>query len=217
MYKLFYIIFSCISILTACESGPDEKALKQEAEINLIKEAFTKYKAAVLSQKGYDAVKCLNQKTIDYYDDILNKIKFANKEEISALSSVDQMQILAIRHIYPKETISTLTGLTLYASTVTEGLMKGDALKTINIGHVATKGNKAKGQMVTNGEKTSIYFDFSKEDNQWKIDISTTFIMTSMHLNNEAKKSKLSTIDYLLHILKLTEKEKVDIFEPLKI
>lgn len=218
MNKLFYILFVSAVLLFACESEVDEKAIAQQnAEIKLVKETFSKYKTAVLSQKGYDAVTCLNQKTIDYYDDILNEIQFATKEEINNMSGADQMQVIAIRHLFSKEDIFSLTGLTLYASTITDGLMKGDNLKTMGIGQVAIKGKRAKAQMVKDGVKTPIFFDFSKEEGQWKIDVTTTLIMTSKHLDAQANEAGLSRLDFLFNMLQMTEEEKVEIFEPLKV
>lgn len=220
MYKSFYVLLLSLFVLNACDNGAEEKMLQQKAlraEIKLVKAAFAKYQTAVLSQDGYEAMKCLNQKTIDFYDDLLDKVRYATQEEIEMLSDADQMQVLAIRRFFTKELIFDLTGITLYATCVREGLNDTQYLKTMSIGQVATKGNKAKAQMINNGKKTPIFFDFSKEENQWKIDITTTLIMTSKYLEMEAKKVDLSTRDYILEkILQLSDEEKVEIFKPLR-
>lgn len=219
MYKSFYALLLSLFILNACDNGVEEKMLQQKAlqeEIQLVKAAFTKYQMAVLSQDGYEAMKCLNQKTIDFYDDILDKVRYASKTDIKLLSDADKMQVLAVRRFFTEELIFDLTGITLCAASIREGLFSTQHLKAMSIGRVATKQNKAKAQMILDGKQTPIFFDFSKEDNEWKIDLTTTFIITSKYLENEAKKLDLSTSDYILEILQLSDEEKVSIFEPLR-
>ncbi len=210
------LILLSTSLLIGCnyappvEEKPDHTAAKKE-----IRAAFNQYKSAILSQDGAKTVEYITKNTVDYFEGILDKVKFAEKETILDLSLADQSQILLIRRFFPKEEILGFDGKRLYAATINEGLT-GEPLKTMSIGLVAVKGDKGKAQMVLDGTKTAVFFDFLKEDKQWKLDITTTLVMTTKSIQLQAREANLAVTAYLLDMLQLEGKDRELIWEPLE-
>jgi hypothetical protein len=217
MYKLLSLIVLSIALLIGCNEAPtppkkpDHSSAKKE-----IRTTFNQYKSAILAQEGAKAVPCISKSTVNYFEGILEQVKFSDKEGILSLSIADQTQILLIRRFFSKEEISSFDAEQLYATMIDQGFM-GEQIETMSIGLVAIKGNKGKAQMVLGGAKTDIFFDFIKENEQWKIDITTTLIMTTKSIEAQAKANKVSTTQYLLDMLQLSEEEREEIWKPLDI
>jgi hypothetical protein len=218
MYKLLILAFLSIPLLIGCndatstEKKPDYTVAKKE-----IRAAFNNYKSSILSKDGAKTIQYISENTVDYFEDILDKVKFADKETILGLSTADQTQILIIRRFFSKEDIFSFDGKSLYATSIDQELMGGQ-LNALTIGLVAVKGDKGKAQMVVDGTKTSIFFDFLKEDKEWKIDITTTLIMTTRLIEMEAKEASVSITQYLIDMLQLKgEKEREQIWKPLEV
>lgn len=216
MYKLFSLIFLAIVLIGCNETPtssqkPDHTSAKKE-----IRTAFKQYQSAILSQEGAKAIPCITKSTLEYFEGILDQVKFAEKEAILGASIADQTQILITRRLFSKKEIFSFDAEQLYATMIDKGFM-GEYIKTLSIGLVAVKGDKGKAQMVLNGEKTAIFFDFAKENKQWKIDITTTLIMTTKFIEGQARKANISTTQYLLDMLQLNEEEAEQIWKPLEL
>lgn len=216
MYKslLRFTLLSILLLIGCNDSPPPPKKPDHTAAKKEVRAAFNNYKNAVLAQEGAKVIQYITKNTLDYFEGILEKIKFADKETILGSSLADQTQILILRRFFSKEEIFGFDGAKLYAASIDQGLM-GAQLEKMSIGLVAIKGDKGKAQMVLDGTKTAIFFDFLKEGKQWKIDITTTLIMTTRSVETQARKAGLSTTQYLVDMLQLNESEKEQIWEPL--
>lgn len=200
------VLFSCNNSTPATDNSPSKAVI----------DAFNTYKAAVLQQDGGTAVSYLSANSIEYYNLLLQNILEAEKATVQQLSSGSMLQVLAFRHLFLKEELLSFDGKTLYQAMVERQLLEEEQLANTTLGKVAVKGNKAKGQMVLSGEASPIFFDFQKEDTGWKIDVTTTIIMTSRSIENAAKKAGLSVPDYLENLMQLSEEEQRLIWTPLR-
>ena len=215
MYKTLILACLSISFLIGCnDAPPPKKKADHTAAKKEIRAAFNNYKNATLSKEGTKTTQYITKSTLVYFENILEKVKFADKETILGSSIADQTQILIIRRFFSKEEVLSFDGKAVYAATIDKGLM-GEQLKTMSIGLVLIKGGKGKAQMILDGTKTAVFFDFLKEDKQWKLDITTTLVLTTKSIEAQAEEAKISTTEFLLEMLQLNAKEREQIWEPL--
>jgi TonB family protein len=185
-------------------------------EVPKIKESFENYKAAILNDKGKEAIKFVSSQTISYYNFILNQIKFADSTEISALDFIHKMTILSVRHRASKKQIRSFDGKKLLIFAIDEGMVGKASVLDNTIGNVTIEGDVAKGQFVTNGKETPLYFHFHKEDEAWKIDLTSIFPSAKLAFDQIIEDSGMEENDYLLLILEMVsgKKPKMTIWQP---
>lgn len=213
MFRLFLGYSLLVGVLFSCTT---ETTTVDDRASTAIKSVFNAYKTAVLSQDGEVAVTYLSSNSVDYYDMLIQNIVEADKATIQQLSSGAMLQVLAYRHLFLKEELLSFDGKTLFQGMVERQLFGNEELATLSVGQVAVKGNKAKGQMVVNGQDSPIFFDFQKETTGWKIDVTTTVVITTKNVEEEAKKANLPVHAYLEALMQLSPLEKETIWEPLK-
>lgn len=177
---------------------------------------FDQYKEAVATENGRVAVHCISSNSITYYEQVLDHVLHANKEKLLSLPSGDLMQVLALRRAFPKTLLITLDGRKLYQTMIEHKFTEEEQLAQTTLGYIAFRDNEAKAQMILRGKPSSVFFYFVKEDDQWKLDLTTTVEMTSTFVENKARDSQLSVPDFLEAIMQLSEEEKILIWQPLK-
>lgn len=209
-----FLIFILVHIvLFSCFNEPAPPSVEER---HAVKKAFNAYKTAVLEHDGMLAVTYLSSNSIEYYDDIMEAVIYGTKETLQSLSSGDLMQVLVLRRLFTKEELLSFDGKNLYQTMVDRQLMQEKELAQITLGEVATKGRKAKGQAILEGQPSPIFFDFQKESTDWKLDITTTIIITTTMVEQEAKKAGLSVPEYLENVMQLSEEEERLIWTPLR-
>ena len=212
------ILILPLILLLSCEAEPlpnTNPTVNPIAQKEKVKEAFQQYKAAVLSQDGPAAAKQLSSNSIVYYDELLSKVLHGTEAEVKALSSGDMMQVVALRYFFPKEDLKSYDGRQLYEAMIANKFTEERQLARTDLGKIAVKGNKAKGQMVVNGQPSPIFFDFKKEQGAWKLDLTTTVIMTTKFVEQQAQAAQLTVPEYLEQTMNLSEEEKKSIWQPL--
>lgn len=213
-----FLLLSLSLLFLACSSDPipnSSPTASPVAEKEKVKEAFQQYKAAVLSQDGVAAAQQLSSNSIGYYDELLSQVLHSTEEEVKALSSGDMVQVLALRYFFSKEELMSYDGRQLYETMIAKKFTEDRQLAKTTLGKIAVKGDKAKGQMVVNGEASPIFFDFKKEQEAWKLDLTTTVIMTTKFVEQQARAAQLSVPEYLEETMQLAAEEKEKIWQPL--
>lgn len=203
------------SILFACNGEPTIVIPKGPSNKILVIASFNAYKKAVALQDGQAATQQLSSNSMRYYDQVLDNVLHANKEKLTRLSSGDMMQVLSLRLFFQKEQLLEYNGTQLFQAMVDNGFTEKDQLAKTTIGKVAVKGKNAKGQMVLEGKASPIFFDFRKEEGVWKLDMTTTVIMTTKYVDRQAKAAQLSIPVFLETAMQLNEEQKKNIWQPL--
>lgn len=212
------VIFLLSLFLLACGSEPlasNNPTANPALEKEQVKASFQQYKKAVLNQDGPAAAQQLSSNSIIYYDEVLSKVLHGTEQEVKALSSGDMMQVVALRYFFPKEELMGYDGRQLYEAMIANKFTEDRQLARTDLGKIAVKGNKAKGQMVINGQPSPIFFDFKKEQGAWKLDLTTTVIMTTKFVEQQAQAAQLTVPEYLEQTMQLSEEEKKSIWQPL--
>ncbi len=173
----------------------------QNLEVESIKKSFDSYKNAILNDKGKEAVKYVDSKTIKYYSEILELIKSADSTKIESLSITDKLMVLIIRHRTTKKEILSFDGKMLLIYSIDKGMVGKQGAANNTIGEVTIEDNFAKGQLVVRGEVTPVYYHFNKESEQWGIDLTALFELSDMVFKSFIKDSQLSDNDFIFSIL----------------
>lgn len=187
-------------------------------ESELVKNSFNNYKKSILEGQGKEAIRYVNSKTIDYYDNELDLAINGDSSTISQLGVMDKLTVFIARHRIPKKDLVDMTGKDFFIYAVDNGMIGKNSVITTQIGDVNVEGNFANGQMISNGQKTPLYFQFSKENNEWKVDLTSIFPPTNMALTKMLSDQGLSDNDFIFQTLESLTGRKVakDIWRPLK-
>ena len=201
------IILTCLASVAFAQNEKDA-----------VKKCFDNYKKSILEGQGKEAIKYVDRKTTDYYDKELNLALTGDSSTIDELGLLDKLTVLIARHRIPKKDLLQMTGKTFFIYAVDNGMIGKNSVITIQIGDVNVEGNFANGQMVSNGQKTPLYFQFNKEDNEWKVDLTSIFPQSNMALNQMLLDQGLTHNQFIFQTLESLTGRKVtgDIWKPLK-
>lgn len=138
----------------------------QKNEEEQVRKAFDGYKAAILNDKGEDALKYVDSRTIKYYGDIIGLVKTADSTKINTLSILDKLMVFSVRHRTAKSDILSFDGKALFVYAIKCGMVGKNSVTNLAVGEVIIENEFAKGQLIVNGQKAPFYFHFYKEEGQ---------------------------------------------------
>lgn len=166
-----------------------------------VKKSFDAYKSALLKDKGEEAVKYVDSRTIQYYGNMLEHVKNADSSTVETLSILDKLMVLAIRHRTSKSDILSFEGTSLLVYAITSGMVGKNSVANNSIGEVLIEQDFAKAQLIANGQKAPFYFHFYNEDDLWKIDLTALFPISTVAFQKMADDSGENENDFLFAIL----------------
>jgi hypothetical protein len=200
MTKTINILVLLLFLTTSCNGRKKEE--------KLVREAFDNYKSAILNDKGEEAVKFVDSRTIKYYSDILELVKNADSTQVTSLSLLDKLTVFSIRHRTPKEDILSFDGKGLLVYAIKSGMVGKNSVANNSIGEITIDNNFAKGQFIANGQKAPFYFHFYKEEGQWKIDLTSIFSVSTMAFKKMVDDSGQNENEYLFSLLEMLTGKK---------
>lgn len=210
--KRTIITFTLVSALTISVFG-------QKSEEELVRKAFDNYKTSILKDKGEEAVKNVDSRTIIYYNNILDLVKNADSAKVETLSILDKLMVFSIRHRTTKEDILSFDGKTLLIYAIKSGMVGKNSVANCSIGDVTTDSNFARGQFIANGQKAPFFFHFYMEEEQWKIDLTSIFQISTEAFQKMANDSEKNVNEYLFSLLEMITGKMPghQIWQPVKI
>ncbi|MBO9613031.1 MAG: hypothetical protein J7619_10070 [Dyadobacter sp.] len=176
----------------------------QQTEEKQVRKTFEDYKSAILNDKGEEAAGLVDTKTINYYGDILEKVKTADSLKVDGLSLMDKLMVLIVRHRIPKEEIMTTNGRQLLVTAIKMGMVGKSSVINNEVGVVKVNGNFASGELLVRGQKTPLAFEFNKENGAWKLDLTAAFPAAQAAFQHLVKESGQPENEYLLSLVELS-------------
>jgi hypothetical protein len=182
-----------------------------------VQQSFENYKSAILNDRGEDAVKYVDSRTIKYYGDILEIVITADSSKVETLPFLDKLMVFSIRHRMLKEDILSFDGKSLLVYAIKSGMVGKNNVINNSIGDVIINNDFAKGQFIVSGQKTPFYFNFYKEEGQWKTDLTSLFPVTNLAFNKMVDESGENQNDYLFSLLETVTGRKpgAEIWQPI--
>lgn len=196
IYRLNILVISLILVFGHSSFG-------QKNDIKSVKQSFEKYKSAILSDKGEEAVAYVDSRTVDYYSYVLELVLGADSAKVEALSVFDKLMVFSIRHRVSKEEILNFNGKSLLVYAIKSGMVGKNSVNNGSIGDVTIEGDFAKGQLVANGQKSPYFFHFYKEEGHWKIDLTSLFPVARSAFQKMVEDREQSPNEYLFSLLEL--------------
>jgi hypothetical protein len=201
MKKISHVLILLLFVTSAC--------FAQKKEQQAVIQAFENYKSSILEDRGEEAVKYVDSRTIEYYGDILELVKTADSTKISSLSLLDKLMVFSVRHRTSKENILSFDGKQLLVYAIKSGMVGKSSVANNSLGDVLVDNDFAKAQFVNNGKATPFYFHFYKEQQQWKMDLTSIFDISNMAFSKVREQSGQAENEYLFTLLEMITGKKV--------
>jgi len=181
-------------------------------------ECYEKYKAAILNDRGIEAIKYIDSKTIDYYSDILDKALYADKDEVTKESLVNKLAILRIRHEIPLVDLRNMNGSSLVVYSINNAWVGKNAIIGLSVRNIKIESDFATANVYKDNKNIGLKYRFYNEEGQWKFN----FIFM-LELSNLIMKQQLNNLgyenedDFIFDMLEAVSGKKVteEIFNPL--
>lgn len=180
----------------------------KKTEEELVRESFDKYKSSILNDQGTNAIKYVDSRTINYYSEMLDKTKHADSVEVNSMGILDKLMVFAIRHRASKDDILSFDGKGLLVYAIKSGMVGKNSVASNTVGDISIDGKFAKGQLITNGQKTPLYFHFYKEKSVWKLDLTSLFPAGAIAFKKMQEGSGMNENEYLFMLLEMITGKK---------
>jgi len=170
----------------------------------LVGQSFEAYKSAILNDKGEQAVKYVDSLTIAYYSKLLEIVKYGDSITVDALPILGKIIVLTVRAQVAKNKIISLDGKGLFVFAIKNGMISKSSVSTLTVGDVAVDSGFAKMQIVHNGKVSPLYLYFHKEQNQWKVDLTSLFPSFSPIMKKQVSESGKTENDFCIWTIEST-------------
>lgn len=188
-----YLLFS-LFIITSCSSSTEHDEKK-------IRDLFEEYRFSLIDKDGKAVVKCVDKKTVAYYDHLAELIRTADSTTVSDQTILDKVCILSTRHRATKEQISTFDGRSLLEFVVEIELIDSAGAANLDIGMISVRGDSARGQIVHDGQGLTNSFLYYKEHGRWKIDLTSLFPSTEKTMSDAITGIEGKSEDQVINML----------------
>ncbi|TAE51723.1 MAG: hypothetical protein EAZ89_09710 [Bacteroidetes bacterium] len=210
MEKRFTILFAALLLCVVCFAQPKEE--------KAVRKSFEQYKKALLDENGAKAALWVDRQTIGYYQQVLLWVKEADSAQTDALPLLDKLMVFSVRHRTPHEDILSFDAKALFAYAVEKGMVGKGSVAGNSLGTLRIQNDQAEGQLISQGNPTSFYFTFHKEEGRWKLNLTRIFPLAEPALRQSVTDSEMEENAYFFYILELLTGEKPgpDIWQPVK-
>lgn len=182
----------------------------QTSEESSVRATFSRYKSAILHDNPDGALDYVDSRTIAYYDKVLNLVKNAGEAQVKSLPLLDKLMVLTVRHKIDREKLLSFDGKTLLEEVIRTGLLGKNSVANLSVGEVIVENEFARGQLQTNGSNVPGFFHFYREEEKWKIDLTSIFPATSEAIRQVVAESGQDENEFLLSMIESASGKKPD-------
>lgn len=188
----------------------------QVSDEDMVRKTFNEYKTAILNDDAQKALYAVDSRTTKYYTDILHDVKTADSVKISSMSLIDRLTILILRAKASKSEIAEMKDTDAFIYAIKNGMVGKNSVMNNSVGEVSIDGSFAKGRLIAEGQQTSFYFNFYKEEGVWKLDLTALFSISNHTFKKMAEESETDENTFLFEILESLSGKKItsEIWEP---
>jgi hypothetical protein len=204
---LVALIFTSQSVLSA--SGP-------QSEEELIRQAFVTYKGAILQQQGQAAVRVVNKATVQYYARMKALALEGEEKEVRELTPMNKLMVLSLRHRVSADELRSMTPEEVFSYAVDRGWIGKNSVLDSDIGQLQIFGNDANAEYVKNEKPTPLRYRFTKEDGEWKIDLTALMPVADQAMRMLIKKEGLDEDAFIVSLIESVSGKKalLSIWQP---
>jgi len=178
-----------------------------------IRQVFQEFSDAFFARDGETAARYLSQRTFAYYDRVIPLARNEDGAGLSALPPLDLFSCLTLRYRYSPEELSKLDSRKLVLDSFNRMVFPAGAPHFLDIGKIkiTTPGVKAIASVfLPPGEwHEDILVTFSREDGEWKMDLTSVFEALSGKTEPHLRDPSSSRAERALHYLQIHENEQI--------
>jgi hypothetical protein len=158
-------LFGLLTLLVACGDKPTQG----------VENLFNEYKTAIQKKQYGKAAGLIDQKSIEYYDQVIKLALETERKKLGAVNFNSKLIALALRQEFSKKELLELNGKQVFSFAATNHLNPLDSIGEYTIARTVMESgmNKAVSRMNRNGELTDTYLKFIKENEQWKMNFAS--------------------------------------------
>lgn len=142
-------------------------AQNDSAELSRI---FQNYRTALQNRDAEQAIAQLNRRTTQYYDSMLQVVRFADSAALSRQGVLSQLLVLAIRMQVPVSEIRVMRGKDLLAFGIRNGMVGVAGLERAVPGYPDVRDKSAFVPLWFDGQQSKLSLRFDREGS-WKLDM----------------------------------------------
>jgi hypothetical protein len=185
-----------------------------------IRQSFNFLKAALIEENGKEAVKYIDDSTLTYYSQLYQQAKTLDSLQVENLSVLNKAHVFALRVKAQTQPLPSANGKPFFVYAVDNGLVDkvGPPISGTELGSIIIDKSGAKGQLMLNNTKLPYFVNFRYEKNEWKVDITSLFSITTQLLHQLAVNSNMTDTDFILETSQAASDAKVrsSIWKPLQ-
>ena len=158
-----WLMFAGLIAFIACPA--------QAGDAKAVHTAFAQFSKVLVAGDGPKVAEALDRASLAYYARVRDLSLNAKAAEVKALSLIDELMVLRLRHDVGFEGLTKVDGRGLVVMAVEKGWISRASIQTIVLGEVTIEKDKAEAVAMTGDALTSLRLHFSREDGKWKFNI----------------------------------------------
>jgi len=209
------IVLMCLFGLVLCNYNSSDEI---ENEKKLVKEVYSNYKTAILNDRGKEAIKYLDNATLEYYGYIAEQSLEADKAVLDSMNIIDKIMILTIRARATKDEILSFDKESILIYAIDNGMVGKGTIQNRIIDNIIINNDNATASIFVNEEiSPNGNHYFKKENGMWKINLTNLTKSGIEFFEKNIEESGLDTYDFLFLIFEKAMGIKLDdsIFNPI--
>ena len=188
-------------LLLSCSDNSGAQIVEEDTEIEAVKESWNNYKTGLLEENPDKAIVVLDNNTIGYYNEMLDLVLKADSIHVNKLSILDKMMVLVCRVRVEADTLMKMNGSLLLHYAISNGMIGKNSVVAIEIDDIKIEGNFASATLVIGGKETPAKMEFNKENNIWKLDLTTIFKFSELAISKAIEESGQTENEYIMDMI----------------
>ncbi len=185
-------------------------AVAQDTQHKLVEASFERYRQAIMSAQADAAYAEINEKTRQYYVDMLDKVMYLSAAETSSLTVLEKIFIAQSRHRIAPETLQQFDGEKYFKYAVEQGWIGKDSVANASLGNISVSGDSATSQFIKQDKTLPFGFSFSREQGDWKIDLVSILPVSNLALQHMINNAEADEQSIIFQIVETLSGEPVD-------
>lgn len=180
----------------------NQQGYTQQEHKKAIQDVFKNYKTAIVKHQPDSAFSCLSSTSKAFYTSILKKTKEMDSITLSDQDFVDQVWVLSTRQQFSAKEIEKLTGKQLFAFALEHNWIHKEELATLTIATIELQLPFAMAQLKENNVAIPYFFQFRKEKEVWKIELTTLLETANRNIEAVIEEGDADIVDFILTSVK---------------
>ena len=159
----------------------------------------------------------VDSSTIKFYSTLLDKAEHLDSLQLEKESITTKFEVFKIRLMIMPMKAYGINGRRLLTMLISHGISGNGNIKIYTVGHITIMNDSAEAEKLSNNKRTPFIYLFSKENDFWKIRMTSSNATTDIAFKQLAIDKGFTDNDYIYKLLEeiFRKKPSNDIWKPL--